>query len=235
MPALEISLEETQWRETPDPQWMLEFLGEKVSPRKLRLFACACARRALGLMLLERSRALVDVVEQFVDGEASWKECQTAERAARAGSASSDHESVEEKVRGAAWNTVRPDPHEGARYAASLTVQAFIARAFQERPGTIYSGTYLPEHHVQAALLRCIFGVPSRPVCFDPAKLAWPESTVVRLARTMYDERAFDQMPILGDALEDAGCTDAEILAHCRAAGEHVRGCWVLDLILGKS
>ena len=55
------------------------------------------------------------------------------------------------------------------------------------------------------------------------------------LAGAIYDERAFDRLPVLGDALEDAGCADAAILAHCRGPGEHVRGCWVVDLLLGKS
>jgi hypothetical protein len=55
------------------------------------------------------------------------------------------------------------------------------------------------------------------------------------MARRIYDERAFHDLPILADALEEAGCTDAEILAHCRSSGEHVRGCWVVDLVLGKT
>jgi len=57
---------------------------------------------------------------------------------------------------------------------------------------------------------------------------------VVKLAESIYDERAFDRMPILADALEEAGCANADILAHCRQPGEHVRGCWAVDLILGK-
>jgi hypothetical protein len=64
--------------------------------------------------------------------------------------------------------------------------------------------------------------------------LNWNDGTVVKLAEGIYNDRAFDRLPVLADALEDAGCTEAEILAHCRSGGEHVRGCWVLDLILGK-
>jgi hypothetical protein len=57
---------------------------------------------------------------------------------------------------------------------------------------------------------------------------------VLKLSRAIYDDRAFDRLPVLADALEDAGCTDRTILAHCRSGGEHVRGCWVVDLLLGK-
>jgi hypothetical protein len=83
-------------------------------------------------------------------------------------------------------------------------------------------------------LLRDIFGNPFRTVTLDPAWLAWNGGTVRKLAQAVYDDRAFDRLPILADALEDAGCTDGEILAHCRSGGEHVRGCWVVDLLLGK-
>jgi hypothetical protein len=59
--------------------------------------------------------------------------------------------------------------------------------------------------------------------------------TVPKLAAAIYEERAFDRLPVLADALEDARCADAAILGHCRSGGEHVRGCWVVDLVLGKA
>ena len=86
---------------------------------------------------------------------------------------------------------------------------------------------------VQADALRCIFGNPFRPVEVDPSWLAWNEGTVGRVARSIYDERAWDQMPVLGDALEDAGCANEDVLAHCRGPGPHTRGCWVVDLLSG--
>lgn len=80
------------------------------------------------------------------------------------------------------------------------------------------------ERKAQASFLCDIFGtLPFRPVRLDPA---WLTSTVIKLGEAIYGDRAFDQMPILGDALEDAGCTNADILDHCRASGPHVRGCW---------
>ncbi|MBL8795551.1 MAG: hypothetical protein JNM56_16720 [Planctomycetia bacterium] len=81
-------------------------------------------------------------------------------------------------------------------------------------------------------MLKDIFGNPFRPVAFNSA---WRTATVVSFAQGIYAERAFDRLPILADALEDAGCDNADILKHCREPGEHVRGCWCVDLLLGKS
>jgi hypothetical protein len=90
------------------------------------------------------------------------------------------------------------------------------------------------ERPKQLHLFRDVFGNPFRPVTIQPAWLGWNEGTVVKMAQAIYDERAFDRMPILADALEEAGCTNQDILSHCRSGGEHVRGCWVVDLLLGK-
>ncbi|MBP3953754.1 hypothetical protein J8F10_00365 [Gemmata sp. G18] len=83
----------------------------------------------------------------------------------------------------------------------------------------------------QTWLTRDIFGNPFRPVTFSPS---WRTSTAVALASQMYESRDFGAMPILADALQDAGCDSADVLDHCRGPGPHVRGCWVVDLVLGK-
>jgi hypothetical protein len=88
------------------------------------------------------------------------------------------------------------------------------------------------ERAAQAHLLRDIFGNPFGPVRVDPS---WATATVTDLATTIYEERAFDRMPILADALEEAGCDNAAILSHCRGPGPHVRGCWVVDLVTGRA
>ena len=90
------------------------------------------------------------------------------------------------------------------------------------------------KHHRQGSviLLRDIFGNPFRPIVADPA---WLTPTVQFIAVALYQDRAFDRLPILADALEEAGCTNADVLLHCRLPGEHVRGCWVVDLVLGKT
>ena len=91
--------------------------------------------------------------------------------------------------------------------------------------------TPYPSHQYQSRLLFEVFGNSLRHVEFDPR---WQTSDVVGLARAIYDDRAFDSMPILADALMDAGCENDQIISHCRANGPHVRGCWVVDMILGK-
>ena len=87
------------------------------------------------------------------------------------------------------------------------------------------------EEWAQTQLLRDIFGNPFRPVAFSPS---WRTDTALSLARQMYESRDFSAMPILADALQDAGCDIEDILSHCRGPGPHVRGCWVVDLVLGK-
>jgi hypothetical protein len=87
------------------------------------------------------------------------------------------------------------------------------------------------EDRVSRALLRDLFGNPFRKVKFDKR---WRTDTAVALAQHMYESRDFGVMPILADALQDAGCDSEDILAHCRSNGPHVRGCWVVDLVLGK-
>src|SRR4029078_9800612 len=82
-----------------------------------------------------------------------------------------------------------------------------------------------------AALLRDVFGNPFRPARFSAD---WRTDTAAALARQMYESRGFDAMPILADALQDAGCDSDDILSHCRGPGPHVRGCWVVDLVLGN-
>ncbi|HEY7315561.1 MAG TPA: hypothetical protein VH643_39900 [Gemmataceae bacterium] len=91
------------------------------------------------------------------------------------------------------------------------------------------------EPPVQAALLRDIVGDPFHPISADSAWLTWHDGLLVSMAQKMYDSRDFSAMPVLADALEEAGCQDADILGHCRSGGEHVRGCWVVDALLDKS
>jgi hypothetical protein len=118
----------------------------------------------------------------------------------------------------------------GAGYAASAGLQ-FAAQAIAAGSDEEYWERDVGESAAQARIVSDIFGNPFRPVTFLSE---WRNDTVLALARQMYEAREFSAMPILADALQDAGCDCDDVLAHCRGPGPHVRGCWVVDLVLGK-
>jgi len=125
-------------------------------------------------------------------------------------------------------------PAGAACHAASEYDDADTARD-AACAAAIASANPVAEFKTQAALVRDIFGNPFRPrPRIDQAWLAWNDSTIRRIAEGIYEERRWGNLPILADALLDAGCDDDELLRHCRSDGPHVRGCWVVDLILDR-
>jgi hypothetical protein len=120
---------------------------------------------------------------------------------------------------------------ESADHAAAECQRTVAKRGRGYRPAGGGPRTRGQEARAQAALLREVAGNPFRPVAFS---LAWRTDTAVALAEQMYESRDFGAMPILADALQEAGCDSEEIMAHCRGPGPHVRGCWVVDLVLGE-
>jgi hypothetical protein len=206
--------------------------------RKLRLFGCACARRLWDAMIEPRSRRAVESAEQFADGEVDVNHLEAMREAARlalhdievsgwAVKTAGERERHQRQVRAAmtAFMVVSSPPDSGA-YADEN-----MRRTLGEGDTTAHQ-IWRSELRELSRLLRDIFGNPFRPVTVDPA---WLTSTVVQLAGGIYADRAFDRLPIMADALQDAGCDEAEILGHCRGPGPHVRGCWVVDLVLGKA
>jgi hypothetical protein len=122
-------------------------------------------------------------------------------------------------------------------YNAAVEVLRFGPRSWTVKSmagqAKLGAGTwFFSEDRALADLMREVFGNPFRPVEIDAS---WRTTNVVALAQAFYEERAFERMPILGDALEESGCDNTGILNHCRQPGEHVRGCWVVDQVLGKS
>jgi hypothetical protein len=189
------------------------------SARKLRLFACACCRRIWRLLTDERSRQAVEAAEQWADGLLGPKELKVVQKAAAA--AARKHFSGADYYATQAASEVATPRKEWVVHTAWCCRYAL-------------GGKRLEEERVQCDLLRDIFGIPWRPVSVDPSWLVCQDGAVRRLAQSIYDERVFDRLPILADALEDAGCDSADLLAHCRGPGPHVRGCWVIDALLGK-
>jgi len=233
---------EQEWLACDDPVAMWMFARAKVSDRKGRLFACACCRQVWELMTDPRSRAVVEFVERHADAGPKGKRGFPALRAG-AWDATEDafdikHGSThdrgqyylaqagEDAARAAARMNVVVDVGLVRKYAADAARWWRLSAHPDARPAPA------PELVEQAALLREIVGSgPVRPVPVDPR---WLTTDVLALARSIYEDRAFDRLPILADALEEAGCSDADLLGHLRSPGPHVRGCWALDLILGK-
>ena len=218
---------ESEWQACTDPLPMLEFLKGRGSHRKLRLFAVACCRQGWRRLTNPSLRLAVETAEEYADNRASLEELTKARAAAW-----SVNQSRQSHAMVAARATVREAAWAAAREAQQQMIQHVWKHV--ERNWTIAPEEKKAAQQRQADVLRCIFGTPNCHREVNPDWLTWNDATVVRLAETIYEERSFDCLPILADALEEASCTDPDILNHCRRLGEHVRGCWVVDLILGK-
>src|SRR5262245_47291867 len=211
-------MDEEDWLDCNDPRDMLAGVRSRASERQLRLFAVACCRSVGPAKPWPEWTHAVDSAEQFADGlidpSALYQARVALERAMRDWVGSRDFGRD-----AASWSACHHDIRSQVANAAGLA-----------------AGRHPEQEPIQAELLRCLFGPPFFHDFFVPADLpAWRTSDVLRLASGIYDERAFDRMPILGDALEDAGCSDDSALGHCRKASRHTRGCWVVDLLLGRS
>jgi hypothetical protein len=221
-----------EWLQCDDPERMIAFRLKKRS-RKMRLAAVAACRLFSGLLFDERSEVALEVAERFADGLATDEERKAAlEKAGPAVAAMGDAYSAAVEAPG-------PTSEEGDNFMYAFSVAEAAQAAVSEEPEVAFS--YLPASRYDfyfaysANILRDVFGSATR-VAFDPR---WLTPTVTALAGEIYDERKFDKMPLLAKALEDAGCEERTILEHCRLVdhyglGQHVRGCWVLDLVLDR-
>ena len=215
---------EADWLACPDPHRAMAWVRESgnVSDRRLRLFAAAYCRLFWSLLDDRRSRKAVEIAELYADGLAT--EIQRKEAARNARKASSD------RMQEGDWSR---EPWIVAS-VASASIGEWYAEVERQNSSATQAATKErggPGEISPSQLVRCIFGNPFRPVAFDPR---WRTADVLGLARGIYEDRAFDRLPLLADALMDAGCAEEQILAHCRSDGPHVRGCWVVDLVLGK-
>jgi hypothetical protein len=212
---------EDEWLNSTDPQAMLTFLRDsgKASDRKMRLLACACVRRLWTLLQDDRSRQAVSAAESFSDGALS------VEKLAHAFAAAA------EVYRTAGLQT--PNQLATARAAGDTAAPSAWDAA---------SEAVRPLQYLHCHLCREIVGNPFYPLRRPAhALLARHDRTVIRLATAVYEDRLLpagtlraDRLAILADALEDAGSSDAGLLAHLRSPGPHVRGCVAVDAILGR-
>jgi hypothetical protein len=211
---------EREWWQATEPRPMLEFLQDKVSDRKLRLFAVACCRRIWHRLEDQQYRNAVEEIEACED-----RLSPPVRSPVDVGSRSNAEGITMSQL------AVR-FAIEALLEARWIHVPEMCARA-ASKGGTVLNQMNT-EKTSQCSLLRDIFGTPFLPVSLDPAWLTWHDGLLDSMAQKMYDSRDFSDMPVLADALEEAGCQDPDILGHCRSGGEHVRGCWVVDALLGK-
>ncbi len=216
-----------EWLKSIEPMPMLDYLrGNRVSDRKLRLYAVACCRRIWDFLIDERSRGAGEAAEGFADGLVDRENLVLARDEAREvkGILSGPSQTLFRRAANAAFDTTRDT---GSSASNNAPYEAARALNFED-----HNRCDEGELRQQADLIRCIFGNPFRLVFLDSV---WLTPNVVSLAQAIYDDRAFDRMPILGDAIEETGCGNADIIDHCRSPTEHVRGCWVVDALLGKA
>jgi hypothetical protein len=226
---------EDDWLSSTDPQAMLNYLEGKTTPRKLRLFACALARRCWPLLRDPRSRAALEGGERFADGRANDIEIESLREPAQA--AVYDAPLFLAPAHEAAWAVTEEDALEAARAAVRATRQQAVRdAAYSGVPGrdeqTAVNEAIAAESVQQCEVVRHVFGNPFRPSPIAPAWLRWNDGIVVKIARLIYDEGRFEEMLFLADALADAGCCNEAILSHGHSHQEHVRGCWLLDGVL---
>ncbi len=205
---------EAEWLASTSPVRLMDTRARPA--RKVRLAFCACLRdpAVWPLLVSKSSRRAVDLAERFADHLTHAKALRTVRASAHS-----------------AW--ARIGPMQRREYVAAelaYHVCRLDRMLLQESAGCL-SHAISYGLTVPTAPIRDVFGNPFRPVAFSPELRT---DTAVSLARGMYESRDFGAMPILADALQDAGCDNEDILNHCRQPGEHVRGCWVADLVLGK-
>jgi hypothetical protein len=250
---------EQEWLTGRQPILALEFVRKRASTRKLRLFSCAYWRWLAISWKSDRCLRAVQTAERFVDGLCDREEFAAVHyevaraanqldewfrdpadhslvTAARAATESDAYVGASDCILddspAAAMVGSRVNLGRGTRHTALEETRGFV-NFFANLWHEIKTGTVLlsPKEKAQLIILRDLFVNPFHPVSADPC---WRSIHVMGLADGIYEDRDFDRLPILADALEEAGCTDAEILSHCRGPGPHVRGCWVVDLLLGK-
>jgi hypothetical protein len=222
-------MSEEEWLAANSPQPLFTLLQSREPiPRKLRLFACACSRAVWDDSWPQRCKEVVITTERFVDGQATANELNRA--------------------RAQACQAARPAAQAARSRGDSAAAQMFELRLWFAAEAalpesklhhriTVRYGSWF-HYHLQdpfvagmPTILRDVFGNPFHAVDFSPE---WRTDTVMALGRQMYESRDFSAMPILADALQDSGCSEEAILSHCRGSGTHVRGCWCVDLVLGK-
>jgi hypothetical protein len=198
---------------------MLLGLPAPVPNRKLRLFALACCLRIEGRLTHPLSRQALVLADKYAEGLATDEDMRELSQRFM------EEYNARLAASGGNWNAMDTNDLDAAY---GMTRQVFPASAAFSAVRAVpdQSG----ERLIQCRLLRCIFGNPFRPVPLDPA---WLTPTVNALAQALHSDRRLEDLPVLADALEEAGA-DADLMAHLREPGPHFHGCWAVDLLTGR-
>jgi hypothetical protein len=239
------------WNDLSDMLRVIEeVVGESASGRKLRLAACSFARRIQSALVVPLVRSAIELAEDFADFRASREQLKVVRRAM----AEAVDDARQVLIRDKQFITDWIDDPENAEWRLGVAIDQLpvsnrsrlVEPLLQLRDFDVdllnevsgITGRLLDPYRwradelSQCLILRDVLGNPFRQAGFDSV---WRTDTAVLIAKGMYESRDFGAMPILADALQDAGCENDDILNHCRDAnGIHVRGCWVVDLVLGK-
>ena len=231
-----------EWSACENPEAMLTWLDSKPhvsaptpSDRKLRLFATACVRDIWPMLNDGRSKAAVEVAERYADGQADEKQLAAARAAAGDAARDGAWAAARTAARDAAWPVARyaawAAAWDGARAAAGAAAWDGARAAART---AARDAAWVAARAAQANLLREIIPSPFHTWSRLSLGTDYDGRQILAIAQDIYESRTFHLMPILSDALEEAGCTDAAILGHLCSTGPHVRGCWALDAVLGK-
>jgi hypothetical protein len=228
---------EDEWLSDEHLPAKIRFLGERFSFRKARLFAVACGRVVAARRDHPAVRTLLDSLEAVADYPRRADRTRLYEEFREvAGLVPTGLFNADEFAAGAVEWAVAAPADRVMSSSAAVCADAEYQSVMEDRPGRFHD--VARRHAMEQAVLRQysrflhdIVGNPFRPVRWDQA---WQTLDVRGIARGIYADRAFDRLPLLADALLDAGCDDDTIIGHCRGDGPHVRGCWVVDRVLGK-
>ncbi len=234
-------MNESDWLASEDAVGMIQFLHRSrrirwrsSRQRRARLFICGCFRQLWDYIDDPRSRGAVEMGERLADDTIDMETIY----AAMDRTDDSYHEALSREVaplppaqlarlelRSLVCFCLYPEPWKRIR-----ELEQDLNRLSEIEP-TI---TSLCGATARSAIVRDLYGNPFSQVVPDSTWLDWNGAALCKMARTIHDEYRFEDLPVLADALEDAGCTESELLDHCRSAQPHVRGCWAVDLLLGK-
>jgi hypothetical protein len=212
------------WGSCTDPGVMLHAVRGKADDHSLRLFACACVREIFALARDPRSRQAVEVAELFAEGKASAEALDAARKEANAAELAVPH-----AARFAALATTKPDAWIAA-WDASWDAAEAVATPRKEDGKSIAPIPFDEVRAHQAQLLRALVPPPTPPA-IDPSWLRWNDSTVFRIAQGIREQQRYQDLPILADALAEAGCTDEAILS-CRVRSPNLKSSWIVDALL---